>query len=92
MSDYIDEDFIEFSGFLEEFTSIDQYMEANFEQQTLAMQVEKIRTETPCQLNVEVDDSGTVKIGSIPPMYYVETSFMPVFHNIKINFELVENK
>lgn len=92
MSDYSNEDFIAFSEFVEEFTSIGNYMEANFDNQTVAMQIEKIRTETACQLHIDVDDNGEVKIGTIPPLYYVETSFMPVFHNIKINFEIEENQ
>ncbi|OEK08223.1 hypothetical protein A8C32_01805 [Flavivirga aquatica] len=91
MSDNTNEDFIDFSEFIEEFISIDTYMESHFEHQTVTLHVEKITTETPCQLHVEVDDKGEVKLGSIPPLYYVETSFMPVFHNIKINFELEEN-
>ena len=90
MSNTINEDFIPLHEFVDEFISIDTYMESQFEHQTVAMQVEKITTETPCQLNIEVDDNGQVQVGSIPPLYYVETSFMPVFHNIKIKFEREE--
>ncbi len=92
MSDSMNEDFIPFSEFVEEFVAVDHYMEQNFEDRNVAMHIEKITTETPCQLHVEVDDDGKVNLGSIPPMYYVETSFMPVFHNIKINFEIEENE
>lgn len=91
MSDYINEDFIEFNEFIEELASIDSYMDKRIDHQIVAMQVEKITTETACQLSIEVDSDGAVSIGTIPPMYYLETSFMPVFHNIKINFELEEN-
>ena len=90
MSNNINDDFIPLHEFVDEFISIDTYMESHFEYQTIAMQVQKITTETPCQLSIEVDENGQVQIGSIPPLYYVETSFMPVFHNIKINFELEE--
>ena len=90
MSNNINDDFIPLHEFVDEFISIDTYMESHFEYQTIAMQVQKITTETPCHLSIEVDENGQVQIGSIPPLYYVETSFMPVFHNIKINFELEE--
>lgn len=86
----MDEDFISLSKFIDNMTSLDYYMSNSYMDTEIAMQIEEVITETPCQLNIELDDNNNVKIGVIPPMYYVETSFMPVFHKIKLKIRLEE--
>jgi len=87
MSKYEDEDFIALSSFIKELAQVDYYLEEQFEDKTIAAHVKSVEIESPCQMDVAVDESGNVSIGTIPPMYYVSTSFMPVFHNIKLTID-----
>ena len=88
MGDIEDEDFIELSDFVHEMTAVDYYLTEQFKDENIALIVEQIEMETACQLAVNVNENNQVQIGVIPPMYYVETTFMPVFHNIKLNIEI----
>ena len=36
----------------------------------------------PLQLEILTKESGEVVLGGSPPLYYVDTTFMPVFHHI----------
>ena len=80
-----EDDFIELSDFIIEMSNVDFYFSEHFMDSEIVLQPEKIETETPIQLAIEIDENNEVRIGAIPPMYYVETTFMPVFHNIKLN-------
>lgn len=39
--------------------------------------------ESPVELDVVRDESGTLQIGSTPPLYYVDTSIRPSFHRLR---------
>jgi hypothetical protein len=39
--------------------------------------------ETPVELDIVVDPSGRVAIGGTPPIYHLETSSLPVFHQVR---------
>ena len=82
--------FIALSDFILEMATIDFYFSEHFMDQDIVLTPEKIETETPVQLSIEIDENNEVKIGAIPPMYYLETTFMPVFHSIKLNIETQE--
>lgn len=85
-----DDDFIELSDFIIEMSNVDFYFSEHFMDSEIVLQPEKIETETPIQLAIEIDENNIVRIGAIPPMYYVETTFMPVFHNINLIIEAQE--
>ncbi len=87
MSKQENEDFIGLSDFMEELTEVDYYLEDRFGDQTIASHIKQVEIESPCQMHIDVDEHGHVSIGAIPPMYYISTSFMPVFHNIKVTIE-----
>ena len=87
MNDHKDEDFISIGSFVEEMGGIDYYLTDRFMNNQITLNIENFVTETPCQLNIEIDEDNKVHIGAIPPMYYVETTFMPIFHSIKLNIE-----
>ena len=38
--------------------------------------------EMPLELDVSRDAAGALRIGTTPPMYYVDTTFRPSFHRI----------
>ena len=40
--------------------------------------------ELPIELSIGVTDRGTVALASAPPTQHVETTYMPVFHHIRL--------
>lgn len=54
------------------------------------MQLENVSLEIPIQLEIQKMNESKVKIGGSPPLYYVETTFLPVFHQLKINIGITE--
>jgi hypothetical protein len=48
--------------------------------------------EMPVELDISRDDSGQLRIGSTPPLYYVDTSFRPSYHRIKVTASLSEER
>ena len=56
----------------------------------VAMTVERAEINMPVELDIVVDDDGRVEIGAIPPLYYVETSVMPVFHQVTLTLEIFQ--
>ena len=57
----------------------------------IAMTVERAEINMPVELDVVVGDDGRVELGAIPPLYYVETSVMPVFHQLTLTLEIFQN-
>jgi hypothetical protein len=90
MTDFKDDFFISLSDFVEDLSSIDYRISAQLNHENISQTIENISMETACQLQINVEENGKVSIGAIPPMYYLETSVMPVFHNIKLKIELDE--
>ncbi len=60
------------------------------ERQRISMSLLSIHLDMPVQLQVAVSAEGRVKLGITPPLYRIETSFEPVFHQIKFTCELDE--
>jgi hypothetical protein len=40
--------------------------------------------ELPIELDVSRGDSGALVLGSAPPIYYVDTSYRPSYHRIRV--------
>ena len=49
-------------------------------------------TEMPVELDVTRDESGRLRIGATPPLYYVDTSFRPSYHRMKFTASLAEQE
>ena len=88
----IDEAMLEWSEFVSQMTEVDGYL-VDYEMGT-AMQLEHVEMSMPVQLDLSINDDGSVVIGGSPPIYYVETTFAPVFHqlNIKIGVTINQNE
>ena len=54
---------------------------------TVSLSISKVQLDLPVQLQIAVSDSGDVVIGTSPPLYQIETSFMPAFHQLRFTFE-----
>lgn len=46
--------------------------------------------ESPVELDVCRDDKGSLRIGSTPPIYYIDTSIRPSFHRLRFTAHLDE--
>jgi len=44
--------------------------------------------ESPVELDVTRDESGALRIGSTPPLYYVDTSLRPSFHRLRFTADI----
>lgn len=44
--------------------------------------------ELPVEFGVSRSADGDLEIGSTPPLYYVDTSFRPSFHHLRLRAEL----
>ena len=50
--------------------------------------VHRARIESPVELSIRVAADGAVEIGSMPPLYRVETSLRPSYHRLTFTAEL----
>jgi hypothetical protein len=46
--------------------------------------------ESPVELDVVRNEEGQLQIGSTPPLYNVNTSFLPSFHRLKFKADLTQ--
>jgi len=66
------------------------FPELNDEEAGVRSYVQRCRIETPVELSVSLEPGGTVRIGSTPPLYYVDTSFRPSYHRLSFGAELID--
>jgi hypothetical protein len=45
--------------------------------------VDKCTIELPIELDVTRDEDGVLQLGSVPPLYYVDTTYQPAYHRIR---------
>jgi hypothetical protein len=55
----------------------------------VAMGIEKISLDMPVHLDVVLNNDGSVELGTAPPLYKVDTSFSPIFHQLKFTIERI---
>ncbi len=48
------------------------------------MLLEEATVDTPIELDASVDEQGRVVLASAPPTQHVETTWMPVFHRLRL--------
>lgn len=86
----IDEAMLDMASFLTQVTSVEGYLYD--EEAETAMQLSSVELSMPVQLDLQVSDAGQVTLGGSPPLYYTETSIMPVFHQMKLTIAVDETK
>jgi hypothetical protein len=52
--------------------------------------IRRVEIEAPVELDVSRDDGGALRIGSTPPLYYVDTSLRPSYHRLRFTAEVDE--
>jgi len=86
----IDEAFFPFQEIIRKLTSFNGTLEDK--EESVRSYIYEFSVETPLELDVVVDDENWVHIGSTPPIYDVDTSFRPSFHNIRFTAVLTEDQ
>jgi len=81
----MDEVFIPLSKMIESLTDIQGEIYTN--DKGIHSYIYEFDVGTPIELDVFRDEDGTLRIGSVPPLYRVPTSFRPVFHSILLKAE-----
>lgn len=46
--------------------------------------ITRVDVEAPVELDITRDAEGLLRIGSTPPIYYVDTSLRPSFHSLRV--------
>lgn len=57
----------------------------------VSMQISRCVMETPIELELVRDEQGRLAIGTTPPLYRLDTSFQPVFHQIRMTIVPTED-
>lgn len=86
----IDEAMLDMGELLSQMTDVDGYLS---DRETLsAMRVERVNMSMPIELDLLVHDDGSVVLGGSPPLYYTETTLLPVFHQLALTVIVEEKK
>ncbi len=80
----IDDAFLPWSVFIADLSSID----GQIEEEGVRMEIEKIKVGLPIQLEILPDEEGQLAIGAAAPLYNLETSFLPVFHQLELTLDV----
>ena len=77
----IDNALLPFSSLIEKLTDIDG--EILNEEEGVHSHIFQYEIEMPVELEIVINDEGLMEIGSAPPLYYIDTTFRPSYHNIR---------
>ena len=50
--------------------------------------IDRFDIDMPVELAITVDENGKVIIGTTPPLYYVDTTYRPSYHQIRFTAEV----
>jgi hypothetical protein len=78
----MDSAFISFGQIIEKVLDIKGNI--NDEDNGIHFYIDEIEIGTPVELDIVVDENGKVTIWAIPPLYRVDSSFRPSYHNITL--------
>ena len=78
----IDEAFLPFAEIIEKMLAFDG--ELNDVEMGVRSYIRECQIESPVELSIVRDEAGALRIGSTPPLYYVDTSIRPSFHKMRL--------
>jgi hypothetical protein len=84
----IDEAFMPFREIIEKLAAFEG--EIVDEEAGVRTRIYEFTIESPVELDVVRSETGELQIGSTPPLYRVDTSFRPTFHNLTFTAKLDE--
>ena len=76
----MDDSFFSFSQIIEKLLSVEG--EIYDDENGVHSYIKRFEVGTPVELDVYRDEEGKLKLGSMPPLYRVSTSFRPSYHSI----------
>ena len=84
----IDEALEPLSLIMELMTSIGE--RTSDEEFDVPVSVTEMDVSLPVELDIHVDDNGGITLGSAPPTQQIETTFMPVFQNVRVKITTID--
>lgn len=81
----MDEAFLSLPQMLEELAAMPG--ELNDPDAGVSSHIHAFHIESPIELDIYRDEDGNLRIGSVPPLYRVSTSFRPSYHQIRFSAE-----
>ncbi len=82
----IDEAMLEMAEFVSQMTEVEGYLIDP--ENEIAMKLEEVKLSIPIELDLLVAEDGSVILGSSPPLYYTETTILPVFHQLNVTIKI----
>lgn len=81
----MDDFFLPFSKIVEKMTDIEG--EIRDDGNGIRSHIYEFEIDSPIELDVFTDEDGSLQIGTVPPLYYVNTTFRPSYHRIRFTAE-----
>lgn len=81
----MDEAFLPFHELLLRLTAIEG--EITEPAEGVRLEINHVEIETPIELTIVSTAEGTVELGIAPPLYPLETSFQPAYHQFRFTTE-----
>ena len=88
--DLIDEAMLEMADLLSQMNGSEEDLASG--EYGFTLYPESIFLDMPLQLDIQKTEDGRMVIGGSPPLYYVETTIMPVFHQLRMKIEVTKNE
>ncbi len=82
----MDEAFIPFSAMLAKIAGFEG--EIYDEENGIHSYINRFEIDTPVEMNIESDENGKIRLGMVPPLYRVDTTFEPSYHTIRFTAEI----
>jgi len=78
----MDEAFLQFSQMIQRLLSIrGEFVDIDA---GVRSYIQRAEIDMPVELDVSRDETGALSLGSVPPLYYADTSFRPSYHRLRL--------
>jgi hypothetical protein len=85
----IDEAFLPFRGLIEQMLSFGgEFVD---EAEGVRSYIYECEIDSPVELDVVQTAGGGLQIGTVPPLYYVDTTFRPSYHKLRFTVRLQQD-
>ena len=84
----MDEAFIPFSAMLAKIAAFEG--EIYDEERGIHFYIDRYEIDTPVEMTIDRDEDGKLRLGVVPPLYRVDTTFEPSYHAIRFSADISE--
>jgi len=85
----MDEAFIPFSAMLAKIAAFEG--EIYDEEKGIRFYIDRYEIDTPVEMTIDRDENGKLRLGVVPPLYRVDTTFEPSYHAIRFSANISES-